>query len=64
VLDSIGKYYEFDLTSFIQAERAAGRNTVSFRLINMIPTGNSGTFFTSINSKEAPENQPQLVIEQ
>jgi hypothetical protein len=30
----------------------------------MIPTDNTGAIFTSINSKEAAENQPQLVIEQ
>jgi uncharacterized delta-60 repeat protein len=63
VLDGIGRYYEYDLTTFIQNEIAAGSRFVGFRLINIVPTGNSGAFFTSINSKEATENQPQLVIE-
>lgn len=64
VTGATGQYYEFDLTSFIQAERAAGRTAVSLRLINRQATGNSGAFFTSINSKEAEANRPQLVIEQ
>jgi hypothetical protein len=58
-----GQYYEFDLTAFVQAELAAGRNAVAFRLINQQPTGNSGAFFTAINSKEAEVNRPQLVIQ-
>lgn len=64
VASAMGAYYEFDLTDFINAERAAGRNVVAFRLINMVPTGNNGSFFTSVNSKEAAENKPQLVIVQ
>lgn len=64
VTEATGQYYEFDLTSFIQAERAAGRMTVSFRLINQQPTGNSGASFTAVNSREAAANQPQLVIQQ
>jgi hypothetical protein len=64
VTNNEGRWYEFDLTEFIRAERAAGRTAVSFRLINMERTGNSGAFYTFINSREAAENQPQLVIEQ
>ena len=64
VAGATGQYYEFDLTSFIQQERAAGRNVVALRLINQQPTGNSGAFFTSVNSREAASNQPQLVIQQ
>lgn len=63
VTDATGQYYEFDLTAFIQAERAAGRTAVSFRLINQQSTGNSGAFFTSVNTKEAETNPPQLVIQ-
>lgn len=62
VTDATGRYYEFDLTAFIQQERAVGRTAVSLRLINLTPTGNSGAFFTSVNSKEAASNQPQLVV--
>lgn len=57
------KLYDFDVTAFIQAERAAGRTAVSFRLINQAPTGNSGVFFTSVNTKESAGNRPQLVIQ-
>jgi uncharacterized delta-60 repeat protein len=64
VISDSGQYYEFDLTQFIQQERAAGRNVVSLRLINQSPTGNSGAFFTSVNTKEAEANRPQLIIEQ
>jgi hypothetical protein len=64
VRDTEGRYYEFDLTSFLQQERSAGRPIVSLRLINQQPTGNSGAFFTSVNSREATAGQPQLVIEQ
>jgi hypothetical protein len=52
------------LTAFIQQERAANRTVVSFRLINQQPTGNSGAFYTAVNSREAAANQPRLVIEQ
>lgn len=62
VSGATGQLYEFDLTSFIQAERSAGRNVVGFRLINQQPTGNSGAFYTSINSKEAETNRPQLIM--
>ncbi len=64
VAGTTARYYEFDLTSFIQAERAVGRTAVAFRLINLQPTGNTGAFFTSVNSKEAATNRPLLVIEQ
>jgi hypothetical protein len=58
------QWYEFDLTAFILTERAEGRNVVSLRLINQAPTGNSGAFYTRINSREAVDNKPRLVIEQ
>lgn len=64
VLDGTGRFYDYDLTSFIKAERAAGRNVVAFRFINMAQTGTSGAFYTAINSKEAPTGKPQLIIEQ
>jgi hypothetical protein len=63
VTGATGQYYEFDLTTFIQQELAAGQSAVSFRLINQSSTGNSGAFYTVVNSKEASANQPQLVIE-
>lgn len=64
VASASGAWYEFNLTSFIQQERAEGRTIVSLRLINQSPTGNSGAFYTIVNSREAASEQPQLVIEQ
>lgn len=64
VAGATGAWYEFDLTAYLQTERAAGRTVVSFRLINQSSTGTSGASFTSVNSKEAASNQPQLIIEQ
>jgi hypothetical protein len=64
VANTVGAYYEFDLTAFIQAERAQGRNVVAFRLINVEPTGTTGASYSIINSKEATGNRPQLVIKQ
>lgn len=63
VTNANGQYYDFDLTQFIQAERAAGRMVVSFRLINQQPTGSSGVSYTSVGSRE-PGSRPQLLIEQ
>lgn len=64
VANATGQYYEFDLTQFLQQERAANRTIVSLRLINLTATGNSGASFTAVNSKEAASNRPQLVVEQ
>ena len=33
------QFYEFDLTSFIQTEKAAGHNTISLRLVSTQATG-------------------------
>lgn len=64
VANATGQYYEFDLAQFLQQERAAGRTIVSLRLINQTATGNSGASFSSVTSREAASNRPQLVIEQ
>lgn len=64
VANATSQYYEFDLAQFLQQERAAGRTIVSLRLINQTATGNSGASFSSVTSREAASNRPQLVIEQ
>lgn len=51
-------YYEFDLTAYLQSEKAAGRNNVSIGLNN--PTDTSTT--TVFNSSEAASNQPKLML--
>jgi CSLREA domain-containing protein len=63
VPDDTPRWYEFDITDFINAERAAGRTTTGVLLRNMT-SGEAGDFYTVFNSREAAANQPQLVIEQ
>lgn len=62
VADTTARWYEFDITSFINAERTAGRSVTGVLLRNM-EEGEPGDYFTAFNSKEAATNQPQLVIE-
>lgn len=52
-----GAWYEIDLTGFINAERDAGKSTVSVALAT---TGEVG--FSRFNSKEAGENKPELFV--
>ncbi|RPD38275.1 DUF7594 domain-containing protein [Chitinophaga barathri] len=58
VTDSVPRWYTWDVTSYVNAERAAGRNTVSFA---MLPVTIS-TPILSFNSKETGSNAPQLVV--
>jgi len=51
-------YYEIDVTSYLAAEKAAGRNVVSFALHN----GQSSNQYVWIRSREATSNPPQLII--
>jgi hypothetical protein len=61
--DATDRWYEFDLTSFINQERTAGRAVTGVLLRNML-RGEVGDYYTAVNSREAASNQPQLVIEQ
>jgi len=63
VTDDVARWYEFDVTNFINQERAAGRPVTGVLLRNML-RGDVGDFYTTLNSREAASNQPQLVIEQ
>jgi len=63
VTDALAQWYEFDITGFINSERAAGRAVTGVLLRNM-ERGEVGDFYTLFNSREATTNQPQLVIEQ
>ncbi|AXY73422.1 T9SS C-terminal target domain-containing protein [Paraflavitalea soli] len=58
VTDSIGRYYTWDITAYVQAEKAAGRNTISLALLSTIATNPRITW----NSKETGSNGPQLVV--
>ena len=51
-------WYEWDLTSFLQAELAAGRTEVSLVLRPLAATGATVDFA----SDEAPTNRPELVL--
>lgn len=57
VSGTTGKWYELDLTSFVQAEKAAGRNAVTLVLRNAA-TSNAEIKFGS----DEAANRPQLVI--
>lgn len=63
VTGDTARWYEFDVTSFVNQERAANRMVAGLLLRNM-QRGEAGDFFTLFNSKEAATNRPQLVIEQ
>ena len=51
------KYYEWDVTSYVQAQKSAG--AVSFELKQDTATGEGPTTFSS---REAASNQPELVV--
>jgi hypothetical protein len=52
-------YYEFDVTAFVQSQRAAGVNLVSLAVTMDAQTNNSPDTF---NSREAGSDPPQLVV--
>lgn len=58
VTDSTGRYYSWDITSYVQAEKAAGRNGISLALIST--TGADPRVIW--RSKEAGLTAPQLVL--
>jgi Bacterial Ig domain/Beta-propeller repeat/Carboxypeptidase regulatory-like domain/IPT/TIG domain/Bacterial TSP3 repeat len=58
VKDNTARWYEWDVTSYLQSEKAAGRNVVSLAVKN---TSQSSPF-ASFNSREATTNQPQLIL--
>jgi hypothetical protein len=52
------RWYEWDLTAYLQAEKAAGRQWITLVLKN---EGTSSPFAT-FRSRDAGENRPELVI--
>jgi hypothetical protein len=58
VSTSAYKWYEWDVTSYLQAQRAAGATAVTLVLRSQAKTGPNPLF----NSDEAATNRPQLVI--
>ncbi|UPK71615.1 cellulase family glycosylhydrolase [Chitinophaga filiformis] len=58
VTDSTGRYYSWDITSYVQAEKAAGRNGISLALLSNTVADPRIMW----RSKEAGLTAPQLVI--
>ena len=56
--DTAGKYYQFDLTSYLQAQKAAGHNVVT---LAVEASGFSSNYIV-FNSRESGANRPQLVV--
>jgi hypothetical protein len=52
------RWYEWDLTSYLRQEKAAGRSVVTIVLKNDVAT----TPFASFNAREASASRPELVI--
>jgi probable HAF family extracellular repeat protein len=53
-----GKYYEWDVTSWVKAEKLAGRSVVTLVLKHPV----SSTTFAKWSSRENAANKPELVI--
>ena len=58
VIGATGTWYEWTVTAYVNAERAAGRNLIS--LVVVIPGQNTNP--VTFNSDEAASNRPQLVV--
>ena len=58
VTDSVGRYYSWDITNYVQTEKAAGRNNISLALLS----GTGADPRVIWRSKEAGLTAPQLVI--
>jgi hypothetical protein len=63
VTDDVERWYEFDITDYLNNERAQGRPVTGVLLRNMLKS-EAGDFYTVFRSKEAATNQPQLIITQ
>ena len=57
---SAGKWYEFDVTSFILGEVAAGRTFVTFSLVNLTNTLGNTANYARIHPKEITSVKPEL----
>jgi hypothetical protein len=58
IKDDVPRAYDFDISAFIKAQKAAGHNVVTLVLKNPDIT----TPYVVFNSREAASNRPQLVI--
>lgn len=58
VANAVPSWHEWDVTSYLRAEKAAGRSTVSFLLRNTVSSSPATVF----NSREAVSNDPEVLI--
>jgi hypothetical protein len=58
VANAVPSWHEWDVTSYLRAEKAAGRSTVSLVLRNTV-TSSPATVF---NAREASSNDPELFV--
>jgi hypothetical protein len=58
VIDTTSRWYEIDLTSFLKAQKAAGKKLISLALRRTTTTTPNAIF----NSNEATSNRPELRI--
>lgn len=58
ISNNVPRWYEFDVTAYLQAEKVAGRSVISLAVKNTAQS----TPFASFNSREAVNNQPQLIL--
>ena len=58
VTNNVNRWYEFDISSYVQSEKAAGRNLISLAIKNLA----TSSPYTTFNSREATNNRPQLVL--
>jgi hypothetical protein len=59
-ITTTAKYYEFDVTAFVNSQLSGSINTVSLAVLPVTLTNNSPDTF---NSREAATNRPQLKLE-
>jgi hypothetical protein len=59
ILDTMERWYEYDVTTYVKQEKAAGRGLVTFVFKH---TGTSGAAVTQFRSRQATSNQPRLLV--
>ena len=58
ITNNVARWYEWDITAFIQSEKAAGHTTISLAVKNTA----TSTPYATFSSREAATNPPQLQI--
>jgi hypothetical protein len=58
VANNVAQWYEWDVTSYVKSEKAAGRNMVSF----VVKGTSAAATFLTFSSRETTTNRPQLAL--